>query len=391
MRNEEHGDAQLAPQIVQKVDDLRLDGNVERGDGLVGDDELGLHDDGARDADALALPARELVRVSACVLADKTDLFEDVIHLLIDVVLVLDAVDDESFRDDVAHGHTRIERSDGILEDHLDAVDDALVARDVKARLIILLDLLPLFVRRTGGKRFLTLLFDRCDDLFRMILVAELLIVLGGGDELPVFENGGAVLLLRLGAQLLVEFFGLRLVGALLDLFLLLLVESGDLFAVSGARRTDGLFIRARARADALPLEVDVARSDVIELDDGTARGRLAAARLADKAEDLALLDVETDVVDRFEFAPGAHLEILTEMFDLQQGLFLMFHDVTPFLLAPPPAPPALRTCGPSCGRYARSPTWAGRSWVRRDAAATSPHSGYPKCGTWAAVPRSRS
>ena len=357
MCDEEHGDAQLAPQIVQKVDDLCLDGDVERGDGLVGDDELGLHDDGSRDADTLALTARELVRVSSCVLADEADLFEDVIHLLVDEVLVLDTVDDEAFRDDVAHGHTRVQRSDGILEDHLDAVDDALAARDAKARLIILFDLLALLIRRAGGKRLFTLLFERRDDLFRMVLVAVLLIVLGGGDELPVFENGEAVLLLRLGAQLFVEFFGLRPVGALLDLFLLLLVESGDLLAVSGARRADGLLIRACARADALSLEVDVARSDVIELDDGTARGRLAAARLADETEDLALLDVEADVVDRFEFAPGAHLEILTEMFDLQQGLFLMFHDVTPFLLAPPPAPPAFRPCGPSCGRYARSPT----------------------------------
>ena len=49
----------------QQVDDLRLDRDVERRDRLVGDQELGLDDERPGDADALALPAGELVRDSA--------------------------------------------------------------------------------------------------------------------------------------------------------------------------------------------------------------------------------------------------------------------------------------------------------------------------------------
>ena len=48
--------------VLQQVDDLRLHGNVERGHRLVADDEVGFGGKRAGDADALALPAGELVR-----------------------------------------------------------------------------------------------------------------------------------------------------------------------------------------------------------------------------------------------------------------------------------------------------------------------------------------
>ena len=43
--------------IFQEVDNLRLNGDVERGDWLIGDDEVGVGRERASDADALALPA----------------------------------------------------------------------------------------------------------------------------------------------------------------------------------------------------------------------------------------------------------------------------------------------------------------------------------------------
>ena len=49
---------------VQKVDDLRLDRNIERRNRLVANDELGLRGERAGDADALPLAAGELVRVA---------------------------------------------------------------------------------------------------------------------------------------------------------------------------------------------------------------------------------------------------------------------------------------------------------------------------------------
>ena len=48
----------------QQVQDLRLDRDVERRDRLVADDQARLDGERARDADALALPAGELVRVA---------------------------------------------------------------------------------------------------------------------------------------------------------------------------------------------------------------------------------------------------------------------------------------------------------------------------------------
>ena len=49
----------------QQVQDLRLDRDVERADGLVGDQQLGLRREAARDRDALALAAAELAREAA--------------------------------------------------------------------------------------------------------------------------------------------------------------------------------------------------------------------------------------------------------------------------------------------------------------------------------------
>ena len=52
-------------QRAQQVEDLRLHGDVERGRGLVGDEQARVADERHRDHHALAHAARELVRVLA--------------------------------------------------------------------------------------------------------------------------------------------------------------------------------------------------------------------------------------------------------------------------------------------------------------------------------------
>ena len=52
-------------QILQKLQDLRLDGDVEGGGRLVGDQEIGLVGERHRDHHALTLAAGKLVRVGA--------------------------------------------------------------------------------------------------------------------------------------------------------------------------------------------------------------------------------------------------------------------------------------------------------------------------------------
>src|SRR6266436_7425449 len=54
---------ETALQILQKIDDLRLNRDIERRDRLVADDEARLDSEGAGDADALTLPAGEFVRI----------------------------------------------------------------------------------------------------------------------------------------------------------------------------------------------------------------------------------------------------------------------------------------------------------------------------------------
>ena len=57
MGDEQIGQALLLLQLLQKVDDLRLDGNVQSGNTLVADHKLGVDSQGAGNADALALAA----------------------------------------------------------------------------------------------------------------------------------------------------------------------------------------------------------------------------------------------------------------------------------------------------------------------------------------------
>jgi hypothetical protein len=60
--HEHHGHVALAPLLVEQVEDLRLHRDVERGGGLVGEQQLGAARQGDGDDDALAHAARQLVR-----------------------------------------------------------------------------------------------------------------------------------------------------------------------------------------------------------------------------------------------------------------------------------------------------------------------------------------
>ncbi len=51
-------------QILQQIDNLRLNGNIQRGNRLVADDKFGIQRKRAGNADALALAAGKLVRIA---------------------------------------------------------------------------------------------------------------------------------------------------------------------------------------------------------------------------------------------------------------------------------------------------------------------------------------
>ena len=64
VRDEDVGQAEPLLQILQQVDDLRLDRDVERRYRLVADDQLGLDGERAADRDPLRLAAAQLVRIA---------------------------------------------------------------------------------------------------------------------------------------------------------------------------------------------------------------------------------------------------------------------------------------------------------------------------------------
>ena len=61
--DDDQRDVEPPRQILHQLEDLRLDGDVERGGRLVGDDELGIAGEPDRDHHALAHAAGELVRI----------------------------------------------------------------------------------------------------------------------------------------------------------------------------------------------------------------------------------------------------------------------------------------------------------------------------------------
>ena len=65
----------------EQLEDLRLDGDVERGGRLVGDDERGIHDERHRDDDALPHAAGELMRILARALLGARECRRVVEHL----------------------------------------------------------------------------------------------------------------------------------------------------------------------------------------------------------------------------------------------------------------------------------------------------------------------
>ena len=105
----------------EQVEDLRLDRDVERRHRLVADDQLGLGDQRPGDADALRLPARELVRIAVDHLGQQPDRLHhlDAPALRRSSALELGHQRAQRIGDDLAHRHARIERGQRVLEDDL--------------------------------------------------------------------------------------------------------------------------------------------------------------------------------------------------------------------------------------------------------------------------------
>ena len=117
VRDEEISNTELFLQLFKHIDDLRLDGNVQRGYGFVADDEFGIYSQRSRDTDTLSLAAGELVDVSCRMLRVQSDQFHEAEDLLSALCFVgIEFMDIQGLANDLFDRHTGVQRGIGILE-----------------------------------------------------------------------------------------------------------------------------------------------------------------------------------------------------------------------------------------------------------------------------------
>src|SRR5215475_1510834 len=75
--DEQQSQTQISLQLLQQVDNLRLDRDIERGNGLVAHDQVRLSSERTGNRDTLALAAGELMGPAVCGTARQTDLVKE--------------------------------------------------------------------------------------------------------------------------------------------------------------------------------------------------------------------------------------------------------------------------------------------------------------------------
>ena len=113
------GEAEALLQLLQQVHHLRLNGDIQGGDGLVADDEGGLEHERPRHADALALAAGELVRVAVGEGGVEAHRLQQRLDVRPQARARRRPVLAQRLADDAAHRHARIQAVLRVLEDHL--------------------------------------------------------------------------------------------------------------------------------------------------------------------------------------------------------------------------------------------------------------------------------
>ena len=119
VRDEQVGKLKPLLQILEQIDDLRLDRNVEGRDRFVEDQEARIHRERARDSDPLALPSRELMRIAPHRFGVEADQAQQLGDSLLLFFAAGELVDLQTFAHDRRHLHARIERRVRVLENHL--------------------------------------------------------------------------------------------------------------------------------------------------------------------------------------------------------------------------------------------------------------------------------
>ena len=112
----------LAGQLLQEPQHLRLGRDIEAGNDLVGEHEIGAQHHGAGDADALALAAGQFVGITLDGRARQADTVEHAVHQIERRGAARsEAVQQDRLDQNAADGMPRIERRHRVLKDHLHA------------------------------------------------------------------------------------------------------------------------------------------------------------------------------------------------------------------------------------------------------------------------------
>ena len=96
-------------QLPEQVEDLGAHRNVQGRHRLVGDDQVRLQRHGPGDADALPLPAAELVRIAVPVLRLEAHQLQQLHHPVAHLVGGNDVVELERVAEDVPHPHAGVQ------------------------------------------------------------------------------------------------------------------------------------------------------------------------------------------------------------------------------------------------------------------------------------------
>jgi hypothetical protein len=120
MRDQEIGELEFLLKFLKKQEHLSADGDIEGGDGFIGNDERGAKNQGAGDTNALTLAAGEFVRIAVHGIVGQADAAEELRGAREAIVArEIWFVNCQRFSSDFTDAHTGIQGSERILEDHL--------------------------------------------------------------------------------------------------------------------------------------------------------------------------------------------------------------------------------------------------------------------------------
>ena len=122
--NEDVCQIPLPLELFQQIDDLGLNGNVQRRNRLIADDQLGVDRQCSCDANSLALTAGELVGIALIVIIPQTALIHQLQHIILHLVLRHDLMDLNGLAEDAAYRTSGGQRGIGVLENDLHLLAD---------------------------------------------------------------------------------------------------------------------------------------------------------------------------------------------------------------------------------------------------------------------------